>query len=698
MANKKKLVLVVHGVGEQAAGDTLDSFVGAATNNVDGSTESELVYLREHHQNENPRALDTFPCHTRHVRENGSGDETLFSEVYWADLSQGPTGAFSTILEFIKTILGLGYLIRANVREVHENEEHWAEEVDLDAAAEDAQSLPTAAQFSQTMGKKDWRIRVADIFVWLAHGPNAVLNLLLAIGVLLTYVFFQFLPYDWVKTDNPYFPHAVFALISAFATGLGYLKRPTNRLFRQCSDWMFFIGVAMFVLLACGLVGHVTGLIASADIFDFYISIVVAVLQLTWLVMLLMAAVLVLFWVFNGVPNPKNKARMVYPQTIAAMVVFWLIVACIFWIALGAWAETNRDVKTLLDAHLKSALGLLTMAMASLALVIVTGVVEAMRRAKWIKAYPEAHITAQARADNPEIGQEGQPAVWPKRGKEVPRLLLNSVMGWVMSICLLAMAATAVLIALNRGCGAEPNPTPDAFSCFYPDSLAFWKGRFNEIAAVAAGGLGTIFVLAWPFLQKHLGVGLGVGKDVINYFVDSVPKKSPLQNFKDMMEDPDRATSFTLRHRINTRFRIVLDTKMQAFKPDEVLIISHSQGTMISVSQLSRKDVLQSLGKVPYTLITMGSPFSHLYHYYFPTQFNIDNVDPALLRNWVNIFRVDDFVGTYIKSRKLDPSDSEEFPKNIPIYPYGHTGYWFDQQVLDLMASEVGLRFKSARD
>ena len=59
--------------------------------------------------------------------------------------------------------------------------------------------------------------------------------------------------------------------------------------------------------------------------------------------------------------------------------------------------------------------------------------------------------------------------------------------------------------------------------------------------------------------------------------------------------------------------------------PDEIVIVSHSQGTMIAL------DVIEARGAagctapdgrtLPLKLVTMGSPYIHLYTQYFPSLF-----------------------------------------------------------------------------
>ena len=91
----------------------------------------------------------------------------------------------------------------------------------------------------------------------------------------------------------------------------------------------------------------------------------------------------------------------------------------------------------------------------------------------------------------------------------------------------------------------------------------------------------------------------------------------------------------------------------------------------------------------------MGSPYTHLYGHYFPSSFrsveeraNLKKANPAdlkkggLLRAWLNIFRIDDFVGTHISKG--------EWPAEFPVFPNGHTNYWVDRGVVDELRKFLG--------
>lgn len=106
-------------------------------------------------------------------------------------------------------------------------------------------------------------------------------------------------------------------------------------------------------------------------------------------------------------------------------------------------------------------------------------------------------------------------------------------------------------------------------------------------------------------------------------------------------------------------------------------MIAHSQGTVIAFDALRHelwervKDRAASL-----TVLTFGSPVTHIYQRYFsrpyPAIANTPNLaklaaEPGL--KWFNVYRIDGFVGTYVGA-------SVPVPVERPMPPGGRTHYW----------------------
>jgi hypothetical protein len=143
---------------------------------------------------------------------------------------------------------------------------------------------------------------------------------------------------------------------------------------------------------------------------------------------------------------------------------------------------------------------------------------------------------------------------------------------------------------------------------------------------------------------------------------------------------------FPTRRHIENRFEEVLDRVLNKEHPTRLTVLAHSQGTMIALEVLSQPRWHERLriasdGLRVY-LLTFGSPFTHIYQQYFPAQYPpISEARWATLKTivdcWVNIFRIDDYVGTHIYNDGnggLRRDDTR--PANQPIAPGGHTHYW----------------------
>ncbi|MFN9752295.1 MAG: hypothetical protein ACK57U_13020, partial [Planctomycetota bacterium] len=148
----------------------------------------------------------------------------------------------------------------------------------------------------------------------------------------------------------------------------------------------------------------------------------------------------------------------------------------------------------------------------------------------------------------------------------------------------------------------------------------------------------------------------------------------------------------------------------------KLTIISHSQGTMIGIEVLNDPELAwlnRSFSSV--RLVTMGSPFSHIYQHYFGHLYpDLSNEAWLPLRSrlarWMNVYRRDDFVGTRIDfplaARVEGVSadgpvtlgiDSDCICSNHPVGLRGHLNYWSDREVLAVLRAEL-LEEKAAQD
>ncbi len=161
---------------------------------------------------------------------------------------------------------------------------------------------------------------------------------------------------------------------------------------------------------------------------------------------------------------------------------------------------------------------------------------------------------------------------------------------------------------------------------------------------------------------------------------------------------------------------------------DEIVIVAHSQGTMLTIATLfgdarrrfrEAPDTLwgvrpwtDAVGRSPLTgrlrgVVTMGSPFRQTYEARLPGQYDwLDPARPDALAarmrpfslTWVNAYRARDFIGRSVFQDPLDPANSLEGRGRewrIPAEPGPlrlvdvclvgrghHTGYWGDRELI----------------
>jgi len=187
------------------------------------------------------------------------------------------------------------------------------------------------------------------------------------------------------------------------------------------------------------------------------------------------------------------------------------------------------------------------------------------------------------------------------------------------------------------------------------DMLNSWLDYFRGETLVAAGkwlagGALTITALGSRFSNTfgRLRVALDAMSDISNYFDDPPDGQSP-------------------RARIYSRFAALLAYIREAGY-SRVVIVAHSQGTVISADLLRYLHVQRRLGavagSVPVSLVTVGSPLRDLYAQRFPLLYEWLSGDPTDfetagprardigVREWINVCRAGDYVGRFIWTPK----------------------------------------------
>jgi hypothetical protein len=289
--------------------------------------------------------------------------------------------------------------------------------------------------------------------------------------------------------------------------------------------------------------------------------------------------------------------------------------------------------------------------------------------ATWVASRKWARAQSKTRGPAP-------PAATPYR------LIASGLTTWAVILSALVWALLAIAMGVYDAVkfwfgDAQPSILADAESAM--QGVLAVVAQATDAFIIAAGLSGLVLTFFLPAMR----VGLDIALDVVNHFR------------KELDPGSDSPVLVRLRRgRIQARFRRVLETIELA--PDlqnasvELVVIAHSQGTIAAIDALAdagNQRLLRQFSEVK--LVTMGSPFTHLYQHYFPAEY--PPLDPKgerwkqltnCVKQWNNIYRTDDFVGTVIA-----PAGFGGKLSNNPVAPGGHTGYWSDRQVHEILDS-----------
>jgi len=289
------------------------------------------------------------------------------------------------------------------------------------------------------------------------------------------------------------------------------------------------------------------------------------------------------------------------------------------------------------------------------------------------------------------------------QGKRVPRLLVHPVVQITLGICTLFGVSLVMWISIVENLG----------SSWHGDWLANLMATSNTYAIAVLMPMGSLILFLLPKMRGVLDIIL----DVVNHFYFRATQ------IKDALDDDDEfdirestfesgTLYFSRRDQILKRIKRILAHYRDEYshRPDLVMV-AHSQGTVDVIETLNDPEMdwlRNSFGKI--TLITMGSPVTHLYQHYFGNFYPgfSDRFWSTLHQHvdrWVNIFRVDDFVGLDIDFGHLPQTQEDCIAMNAertdqcqlhfahcsnhPVGARGHVNYWADVEVLDILKKEL---------
>lgn len=625
----KHLVMMVHGVGEQRPGETVDEFVGALREELDlhsavintttqiadpGSTETGVLSL--------------FPCHQRRLK--GPGDEEIvLAEAHWADLSPAPSGVIGTAIDLLRLVLGLGYVALDNVQ--------------------NSSAVPSA--FVQ---------RAVAAFVWVFYAIVGPINVFLALGTLFLLVdptFARFATTPWLTEVG------LGALgVSTIALGWFLAARAATLIQTMMARALQVIG-AVTILFALAFVASVdfsfaTNVIRECHMRDpaqaeaqvrCFVGFGIAVLGGSWLVQVTLLIALSAYG-FRGLFREIGDKNAIYIAICSAMLVFWMTFTVALWNLAVKTSERLPDtypIKDILGDGFAQATTTLVYGVGALCAIGLAGSAIAVVRMIIAK-----HLTGDTSA------------TWLDRW--FGRAILNPWINVVLFLSALVLAVAAYFAFAKR---------LDPFTCSSGPSFGDIDLDLPRIFCTLDNAAGSNFAIAISIiavigfaiinLSRNIADVVGVARDITTYLTRT--------SFANPRTDPARSRYF-YAERINRRFDLALMHLLDQEGRNSVTritIMSHSQGTVLASKRLV---ALAPELPVKPTLVTMGSPVSHIYGHYFDLGYQFTNEGQAGLERWINIYRTDDFVGTQVKGNGAQA-------ENFSVRPRGHSHYWSDTHV-----------------
>ena len=700
---KKQLIVVVHGVGVRDAGvvtGQLSAALGGETSPERSAAapwhphSTDDFLLHEDDRFVRNGLLPIFPAHLRRFRRYEPGDrstvrqERVIADFFWGDISGTGLGGLQVVVGLIKIVLGLSHAIRENAMDV----------------------------FPGTTARAVWLRRIARMAPLIIHGPIAALNLMLIAGLILTLVVHAVngRGFDGVQAEAaPIAVQLVFGLATILLCRFG-LHRAQVFLLRHLLSWLMAAGVLVIVVAGVQVaLPHLVEramVLANEMVFATvcrpadigcvlgtagYVvpgAVMMGAMMLAWAVTLLSAVVVqIATWGRGWFPERGQVQPLVQPA-IALMTILWFVMMTAGWavILLIHWAISSATgfllPQGLSIGLVHASLRLVTPAI--LALVVLGGVALVLhlrKAAAFAKFPPEEYLLQRddlARTHRLIVGR---------------------------SLLVVLTVFTAVMVVMGVVANVADCRILPVLSC--ADIMKWNNGLIPTLTAI----VGVMALLLGMIGRQGLATGVAIFTDVLVYLndyswrsreampgTDEAPRAAThktrtfTERAMGMRTDPGtRRQGYWLRERIHSRMQVLMETLIRDEVPEEIIIVSHSQGTMIALDVIEARGK-HWLGSLPpggrLKLVTMGSPYIHLYNSYFPSLFadlarrpQLQKVTAGgLLTEWVNIFRVDDFVGTHIDTSRNEgqPNDGTGWPQEVPVPPNGHTNYWADVKVM----------------
>ena len=643
----EKVILVIHGVGDPPPGGTLNRFARSLARDEKPLVEHQsTIWLGE--KSTVPNRTRTFPTHVRQLSIDDNQCE--MAEVFWGDLSQVKRGMLGLVYGLFQILFGLRYVAYV---------------------AADQPGL--AARYLKLLGLMSSRI---------LQGP--VLAITVFLGMITAAAFGTDTMWPGSYKDGLWtqvlLGGCTFIAVGAAAIGLRVTR---SRVVMRFWFWLCIVAVwaavlmivkawwidPMFPEINCDNCAH-PGLI-------WFCRVLVVLLGLIWfvesIVVIAMGACWFSAWAHPRVYKPAINLAFLLP---ALAVGIWGQALPMAWVFAREGISKTKRIPEFV-ATFDEALPLLGVQFLMMVIMGVGTSVVLYRYFSWRGKNSISNFM---------------------RGSRPPRLIINSLQQWTLAVCTMAGVSLVFLLCMMNMLGIAYQQSPFGLALV----------EVNKYALVLMVPLGGVALVVLPYLRP----GFDILLDVVNHFYFRATK------LKDALDDDDEfdiqettfesgSLFFSRRDMIHCRIKKILVYYRERLRHrPELVIISHSQGTMVAVEILNDPEMAwlsSSFSKT--TLVTMGSPLTYLYQHYF------GHLYPSLnepywndlrqrVNRWVNLFRIDDFVGQEIdfpaQVKTATPKAwMADFGASTPqcsahaLGCRGHINYWDDQEALKVLRREL---------
>lgn len=652
-------LVVVHGVGETEPGQCVNALLETLAATKDGY---RIANFNEFSRLSEPEADSDdagFPVARRlAAHQNGTSIDAV--ELHWADLSEMQPGRLNTLLGFFRVIFESHHLV--------------------DAMLDRGRDMTSAL-----MRKLLW------FAGWMLRGPSAALT---------------------IATS------AICALL---------LFEPVSAAMMIDAKWQFLaVQAALFVVA-------VTAFYKISGWRDYSWYDTIFWLGLTALVLFLLALNDVLLPTLNAVPdltivpdgdpaalaavdcNNPSKVGACYINGLYKMIIwgwrFWgfLLLVCTGLLLLAiSRARKTSDYSSL--ASLSTSIGILILQFLLWTTVVVSVLYPMLNRAETNstlqRALPlieNALHRGEIKMDDPVVKLVQVPDIeleWIHRFKFIFAATAMTVLLLLLTISaimeLRRRRAHAGLANLERTARRMPrllfNPflvtlliiaflvviTLIIFQPYLDKNEAFVHFRNLVLPFAAAVAVVTPF-----FFGRRIANVVHIARDLIDHHY--IPRLETATYFFPSLFRTRHARP--RRMRIQNRLKLILTSFVMQQRYDDVIFVAHSQGSVIVYDYLHDSGPgYGELGGARPALVTFGSPLGPLYQKYFHEYASRVPAARELairLRCWINLYRVDDYIGGRISPPPGLLIDNRAMGLG------GHTSYWSEPEIADALDSII---------